>query len=169
MIVRRPGIGVDVLDVIEEHDRPQGEERGQPKGEDPRHDALVQAEKSDAERHERDVRPGPHDVLHHDLAKERTVVAPCLTDVRLDGLTLEIRRDEEVRRGDERVVAVRVAPGDRRVARLVDELMVIEVVRRNPRERGVAVEHRQPIAEDAVHAPALERRAMIVVMRDDAG
>ena len=35
VVVRRPRIGVDVLDVVEEHHRPEREERGEPEREDP--------------------------------------------------------------------------------------------------------------------------------------
>ena len=63
---------------------------------------------------------------------------------------------------------VGVAPGDRRVAGLVDELVVVQVVRRNPAERRVTVEHRQPATEHLVHAAALERRTVVVVVRHDA-
>ena len=90
-----------------------------------------------------------------------------LLDVVADGLRLVPARDEEVGRRHQRVVLVGVAPGDRRVPRLVHELVVVEVVRGHPGEGGVPVEDAQPVPEDAVELAVAEGGGVVVVVGDD--
>ena len=121
-----------------------------------------------AEREQAHLHAGERRVLADDLPVERAVARLGLRDELLDDARLPVRRHEVVRARDEPRVPLRVAPGDGRVPRLVHVLVVIEVVRRDPRERREPVEDAQPRRVEGVQAAALERRRVVVVVAEDA-
>lgn len=165
----RPRVRVHVLHVVERHDHPQRVDGRQREGEEEDLGADEHAVHHARSGQERDVRARPDDVLRDDLAEEGAVRLTRLADVRLDRIALVVARHEEVRRGDEQVVSARVAPRDRRVAGPVHQLVVVQVVRRDPRERRVAVEDRQPQRHHRVEPLVAERRRVQMVVREDAG
>ena len=59
--------------------------------------------------------------------------------------------------------------GDRGVAGSVLVFVVIEVVGRYPREDRISVEDRDPCGEERVRGAASERRAVVVIVREDSG
>jgi len=109
---------------------------------------------------------GPEDVLPADHRVELRVALFRPRDELVRRLPLVEGGNEEVRRRDEQVVAIGEAPGDGRVAGLVDELVVVQVVRGNPRERGVAVKDRQPLSKPVVGRLARQGGAVVVIVGD---
>ena len=112
--------------------------------------------------------PDPKRILREDPKVERPVLLPRLLDEFANRVALVVARDEEIRRRDPNIVLVREAPGDRRVARTIDVLVMVEVVRRDPGEDRVAVERGDRHRERLIGALVRERRAVVVVVRDDA-
>ena len=96
----------------------------------------------DRRRQRGDRRRHPGAVLEEDLTVEGGPLRTRLADVGLDGPALPVARDEEVGQRDGQDVAVGMTPGDRRVSRPIDELVVVQVVRRDPGEGGITVEER---------------------------
>ena len=115
-----------------------------------------------------DIESNPQRVLVNDPAIETAVLLFCRANVTLDRFALKVRGHQRIGSRHERIVLVCVPPRDRRVSRTIHEVMVIEIMGRNPHQRGIAIENRQDVAESIIHPPATECRTMIVIVRDDA-
>src|SRR5215217_7583669 len=112
VVVLAPGVRVDVLDVVEEHDGPQREEGRNQEREGPDAQAARDAVQINRQPDERRVRAAPDDVLEDNLAEQGAVARARLLDEGLRRLLLPVRGDEGEEEGDEEVVLLRVAPGD---------------------------------------------------------
>ena len=77
VVVLRPGIGMDVLRVVEKHDRDQRANRGQPDREqpDPYSDSQILVQQT-GQHQQAQVRTDPEGVLEHDPPVEAGVAAP---------------------------------------------------------------------------------------------
>lgn len=168
MIVLRKSIGMRVLIIVEQHNRPQREECWHAEREHPHVDSCSYAVNGDAQRQHPEVCAGPDDVLKNDAPIERPIGLFGALDVGANLKALPIRGHEKIRGGYEHVVAIGVSPGFGCVLVGIDVLVVIQIVGRYPREGRISVEDRDPIREDRVGALALERGAVVVVVRDHA-
>jgi len=109
------------------------------------------------------------DVLRDDAPEHLRFVAFGDTNVVLDPRGLEIRRHEEVAGRYPDVVSIGVAPGDRGVTSSIHELVMVQIVRRQPGEHRVAVHHGNPRGKKLVGPLGGQRWPMHVVVCDDAG
>lgn len=74
------------------------------------------------------------DVLRDDLSEQCGLCCPRSCNEALDQIGLVEGADAEVRACDESIVAIAQPPRDARVTGAVDELVMVEVVRRDPRQ-----------------------------------
>jgi len=168
VVMPRPWIAVNVLNEIDEHHSP--EPRSHRDAERPHVQEQPQTPpvESHCSRQERGVRGAKRQRLKPDTLVQSRRGRPHLPDVGSDERALPVGGDEEIRRSDQPGVLLRVPPGDRRVPIPVQVLVVVQVVSRYPGEDGMPVEHRQPRGEDAVGRAAIEDRAVVVVVRENA-
>ena len=118
VVVLRPGVGVHVLDVVDEDHRPRGEKRGEREAEHPDQRSLEPTPWSaPAEREQSRAARPPASPTARRSAGRGPGCSPRLGHVLLERTRLPVRRDEVVRARDEPRVLLRVAPGDGRVAR----------------------------------------------------
>ena len=110
------------------------------------------------------MRSGPDDVLIDNQPEEPPVFASRVANVGLDYVALKVTRHKEVTGCDERIVLIRVPPGDRGVTRAIGELVVIEIVGWYPGKGRIAVENGQAIGEEIVQPSASECGAVVMVV-----
>src|SRR5262249_19924178 len=140
VVVLAPRVGVHVLDVVEEHDRPQRKERRDEEHQRPDLEAGAEAVERQRQGEEREVGSEEEDVLPDDGPVQARVSLLRLADVVLDRFRLVPAGDEEVGPRHPGVVGVGEAPGYGGVARLVHHPVMVEVVGRDPGIGRVAVE-----------------------------
>lgn len=169
MVMLAPRVGMHVLYEVEHHDDREGRKGGHDQGKEP--DVETQTPRGvepTREGQRADEETAPQRVLKDDATIELPVAQLGAVYVLLNGAGLEVAGHKEIGHGDEQIMPVRITPGDRRVPRPVHELMMVQIVRRNPHQGRIAVEQRQHVTERVVGPAAEERRPMIVIVGNHA-
>ena len=164
-----PGIRMDVLDKVKEHDDCAGTDCRQDHREKPKVQSqarLLSVVHHPGECGECQVAADPECVLKSNSGIKFGLALLYTGDVFFDWKALVVSRYEWVRQRDPKCVLVRVPPGRRRIAGPIDELVVIQVVCRHPHQCRVAVKDGQDVAKHIVPTLARKRRAVIVVVCD---
>ncbi len=169
VVPARPGIAIDMLQVVREHEPPERPQRRNAEGRrvDRRAPGVA------VEPHRKRPGGGVHSEDDLVLGEASGVSLPAAflrppEEASGEG-RLSDGGDEEEGHGCEERVLSREAPGDGRVSRAVHELVVILVMGRNPDKRRIAIEYRYPHREEAVGPAPHERGRVVVVVRDHAG
>ena len=89
-------------------------------------------------------------VLRGGKIKPGPIAEPQLSQIRCDGLLLELTTVRRVTEERENIVLLADPVCDRVIARFVVEMMMILVVSRNPAKRRKTVEQRQPVVGEYI-------------------
>ena len=102
------------------------------------------------------VSADPENVLKPNARMKARFSILDAADVVFDGKALKVTGYKRISESDTQIVPVRVSPGRRRVPRTVDEVVVVQIVSRNPHQRWVTVENSQHVPKRVV--PTLARK-----------
>ncbi len=157
-----------VLFIVEEHDGEERKETWQPRDDGPGVNAGLDSVERNGSAQEREMGDDHGRMLGLNLPIQRRLLSFRLADKFVDRLTLKPAGDEEIAHGHAEEMPIGVPPGDRRVASFVHQLVVIQVVSGDPRERWIPIKNRDPHPEQLVLLLRFEGRAMVVVVCNDA-
>src|SRR5688572_30009334 len=124
-MVLRPGVGVHVLVVVEEHDGPECEKLRECDGNEEHPSSQAHTMQADRSAEEHDVATDPDDILANNTPIQPWITRASLPNEGFDRPCLVVGGYEKICGCDEQVVTVREAPGDGRVAVSVDVAMVV--------------------------------------------